>query len=444
VLAKSAVCNRTSQVADAIAAAVPGASDCNNVTDIDLALITSLDLSDKSITSLSADDFAGLISLTSLDLSDNQLESLPDGFFANLSSLTTVDLSGNSVDPIPLTLSLEKVGDDQFKVVAPLGAPFDIVLPISVANGSFSDNASSVTILQSKTESVAVSVVRTPDTSDAVTVDFGTLPNLPTSHSGYSLAKSNQDPLEIIPALNVAPVFTDGESTTRSVAERTEANSNIGDAVSATDDDGNTLTYTLSGTDAASFAIDSTNGQLKTVVDLDYETKTSYSVTITVSDDILTDVIDVTINVIDIDDNRRPVFTEGDSATRIVAENTGSGVDIGSPVSATDPDEDTLTYSLGGTDASTFSIDSTSGQLSTNGALDYETKSTYSVNVTVSDSEFSDSIDITINITDLDETGETDTDTPNTAPVFTEGDSATRSIAENTGSGVDIGDAVSA
>ncbi|MCG9129720.1 leucine-rich repeat domain-containing protein, partial [Candidatus Poribacteria bacterium] len=119
VLAKSAVCNRTSQVADTIAAAVPGASDCNNVTDIDLALITSLDLSDKSITSLSADDFAGLVSLTSLDLSNNQLESLPDGFFANLSSLTTVDLSGNSVDPFQLTLSLVKVGDDQFKVVAP-------------------------------------------------------------------------------------------------------------------------------------------------------------------------------------------------------------------------------------------------------------------------------------------------------------------------------------
>ncbi|MCG9129491.1 cadherin domain-containing protein [Candidatus Poribacteria bacterium] len=445
ILAKSAVCNRTSQVADAITEVVPGATDCNNVTDVDLALITSLDLSDMSITSLRSDDFYGLISLTSLNLSNNQLDSLPDGIFSNLTGLTDLDLSGNSVDPFPLTLSLLKTGDNQFKVVAPIGAPFDIVLPISIANGSLSDSISTVSILQGNTESINVSVTRIPDTSDAVTVDLGTLPNLPATHSGYSLVKSNQVPLEIFPSLNVAPVFTDGESTTRYIAERTVANVNIGDAVSATDDDGDTLTYTLSGTDAASFTIDSTNGQLKTMVDLDYEKKTSYSVTISVSDSILSDSISVTIKVTDIDDNRRPVFTEGDSATRIVAENTVAGVDIGSPVSATDPDQDILTYTLSGTDASSFTVDSRSGQIRTNGALDYETKASYAVTLTVSDSEYSESIEITINITDLDETGDgTDTDDTNTDPVFTEGDSATRSIAENTGSGVDIGNAVSA
>ena len=234
---------------------------------------------------------------------------------------------------------------------------------------------------------------------------------------------------------NSAPVFTDGTSATRSIAENTASGTNIGTAIAATDADNDTLTYTLEGTDASSFSIVSTSGQLQTNAALDYEAKSSYSVRITVSDSKLTDTIDVTINVTDVDENRAPSFTEGNRATRSVAENTGSGQDIGSAVAATDPDDDTLTYTLGGTDASSFSIVSTSGQLQTNAALDYEAKSSYSVRITVSDSKLTDTIDVTINVTDVDE---------NRAPSFTEGNRATRSVAENTGSGQDIGSAVGA
>ena len=46
--------------------------------------------------------------------------------------------------------------------------------------------------------------------------------------------------------------------------------------------------------------------------------------------------------------NNPPVFTEGASATRSVSEDAAAGVNIGSPVTATDPDQgDTLTYSAG-------------------------------------------------------------------------------------------------
>ena len=74
--------------------------------------------------------------------------------------------------------------------------------------------------------------------------------------------------------------------------------------MAATDPDGNTLTYTLGGTDAATFDIDSTNGQLKTKDTLNYEDKSAYSVTITASDGDLTDVINVNINVTDVNENR--------------------------------------------------------------------------------------------------------------------------------------------
>ena len=103
---------------------------------------------------------------------------------------------------------------------------------------------------------------------------------------------------------NNAPVFTDGTSTTRSVAENTAGSRNIGTAIAATDaDSGDTLEYTLGGTDMASFAIVSTSGQLQTRAALDYETKPSYSVEVTVSDgNGGTDNIDVTITVTDVDE----------------------------------------------------------------------------------------------------------------------------------------------
>ena len=173
---------------------------------------------------------------------------------------------------------------------------------------------------------------------------------------------------------NRAPVFSEGSTTTRSVAENTASGQDIGTAVSATDPDNDPLTYTLGGVDATAFSIDSSTGQLETKAALDYETKNAYSVIITVSDGTLTDTISVAINVTDVDENRAPVFSEGSTTTRSVTENTPSGKDIGTPVAATDPDNDILTYSLGGDDAAAFRIVSRTGQLQTRASLDYETK----------------------------------------------------------------------
>ncbi len=209
---------------------------------------------------------------------------------------------------------------------------------------------------------------------------------------------------------NRAPVFTEGSSTTRSVAENTASGVNIGSVVAATDaDTGDTLTYSLGGTNASAFSIVSNSGQLQTKAALDYETMTSYSVIISVTDGRGgSDSITVAINITDVNEaipNRAPIFTEGSSTTRSVAENTASGVNIGSAVAATDADRNTLTYSLGGTNASAFSIVSNSGQLQTKAALDYETMTSYSVIVSVTDGNGgSDSIIVTINITDVSET----------------------------------------
>ena len=454
VFSKSGICNRTTQVAEAIAAAVPGITDCRNVREIDLATITSLNLNNKSVTSLLSSDFAGMYSLTSLDLRNNQLSSLPDGIFSGLTGLTTLQLSGNTVDPFPLTVSLEKVGSNMVRATLPTGAPFDLTLPITVANGSLAGSVSNLMIAAGSVDSAAVLVLRASNAAGAVTANIGTLPSLPATHNGYALAKFTGLPLEIFRRINIAPVFTAGTTTTRSIAENTAADTNIGSAISATDaNSGDTLTYTLSGADASSFSIVSTSGQLRTKAALDYETKSSYTVTITVSDGSLTDSITVTINITDVDENRAPVFTAGTTTTRSIAENTATSVNIGTTVSATDADTDTLTYSLGGTDAVSFAIDTESGQLKTSAVLDYETKSSYSVTITVSDGRLTDIISITIKVTDVDEKPATDDITTrdenvtipmNNAPVFTDGESATRTVAEDTRSGVNIGSAVAA
>ena len=272
-----------------------------------LSKLQYLYLDGNQLTDLPTDVFSGLSSLIQLLLNGNQLSTLPAGAFRGLTRLTTLRLQANSVAPMPLTVSLEKVGVNQFKATAPAGAPFAIILPVRVANGSISGGATTLTIPQGAVESAALTVRRTLGTTSAVTVDIGTFPGLPAQHQGYELVKSTDLPLTIFSApSNSAPVFTDGTSTTRTIAENTAAGINIGTAITATDAENSTLTYTLNGPDASSFDLHSTTGQLKTKAALDYETKASYTVTITVSDGSLTDTITVTINITDINELPTP------------------------------------------------------------------------------------------------------------------------------------------
>ena len=104
--------------------------------------------------------------------------------------------------------------------------------------------------------------------------------------------------------------------------------------------------------------------------------------------------------------NAAPMF-DSETGTREVAENTAAGDPVGAPVTAMDADAgDTLTYTLGGTDAASFDIDPATGQITVGAGtmLDFEaTQNTYMVTVTASDGTDSDSTDVTITVTDVDE-----------------------------------------
>ena len=91
----------------------------------------------------------------------------------------------------------------------------------------------------------------------------------------------------------------------------------------------------------------------------------------------------MTITVV-LNDARR--YSASTSTTRSVVEGASAGTNVGSPVTATDTDQgDTLTYTLGGSDAASFDIVSETGQIETAAVLDEETRATYTVTVTAND-----------------------------------------------------------
>ena len=68
-------------------------------------------------------------------------------------------------------------------------------------------------------------------------------------------------------------------------------------------------------------------------------------------------------------------------------ENTRAGQNVGSAVSASDADSNTLRYSLEGPGKDSFTILSSSGQIRTRSPLDFETRKSYSVTVKVNDGQ---------------------------------------------------------
>ena len=288
---------------------------------------------------------------------------------------------------------------------------------------SSSDGTTGWTVVSGATSTVTTSSY-TPVDADLGMYLRATATYTDPEGSGKSAEAVSVNPVQARTVTNSNPEFP-APTTTREVDEGTVAGGNVGAPVSTTDTDtGDTLTYGLEGADAAAFEIDSTSGQIKvaTGTTLNYETKNSYEVIVSVrdskdefdaADEVTDDSITVTITVTDV--NEAPGFPLTETGTRSVDENTVGGQDIGAPVSATDLDTgDTLNYILGGTNASSFDIEPLTGQLLTDAALDYETKPSYSVTVSVRDSKdadgnpdtaMDDTIDVTITVINVDEDG---------------------------------------
>ena len=178
----------------------------------------------------------------------------------------------------------------------------------------------------------------------------------------------------------ISPVFSSG--ATGSVDENA-ATSTVVYTAAATDAGGSTITYSLGGTDASQLSINSATGAVTLKASADYETKSSYSFDVVASDGIAAHNVTkaVTVSVNNLNDNP-PVFTSG--STGSVDENSATTTVIYT-AAATDADGNTLTYSLGGTDAALLNIDSSTGAVTLKASADYESKSSYSFDVIAGD-----------------------------------------------------------
>ena len=266
------------------------------------------------------------------------------------------------------------------------------------------DDAADFTIA-STTDGATLRFATTPDYEDPADDDTDNEYVIKVVAKDGSL-RGEHDFTVTVSDVNDAPTFSDGSSTSRDVDEGDQAGREVGAPVQATDQDpGDTLTYSLSGTDAGSFDINSTTGQILTDAVLDFESKQTYSVAVGVRDsrndegvaDTATDdTIVVTINVQGVND---PPELSGSSTVDYLENGTG-------PVAtytATDPEgQATITWGLSGSDEDAFSI--LGGVLSFVTPPDYDDGSTYYfVTIEASDGTSTSTLDVTVNIIDVNE-----------------------------------------
>ena len=214
-----------------------------------------------------------------------------------------------------------------------------------------------------------------------------------------------------------APVFTSAASA--SAAE----NQTAAYTATATDPNGDTVTYSIGGADAALFTIDPNTGVVAFINAPDFETPGDanadnvYDIEVTAFDGVNSTVQAVAITVTDVAET--PVFTSAASAS--AAENQTAAY----TATATDPNGDTVTYSIGGTDAALFNIDPNTGVVTFINAPNFEVPgdadadNVYDIEVIASDGTNSATQAVAITVTDENDV----------APVFTS--SATNAVAEN-------------
>ena len=205
--------------------------------------------------------------------------------------------------------------------------------------------------------------------------------------------------------VNDAPVVDDAKF---SISEDASITDFVG-IVNAIDIDSSSLDYDIiAGNADGKFAINPSTGEITLAAGLDFEDVTSYTLTVEVGDQAtpeLTDLATITINVTDV--NEAPVVP-GNIFN--IDENVDSGTVVGT-VTASDEDfGQSLSFAItAGDPQGDFAIDSTTGQITTAGDIDFEEMATYNLTVTVTDSggpSQSTSAAVTLNINDvLDESG---------------------------------------
>jgi len=237
---------------------------------------------------------------------------------------------------------------------------------------------------------------------------------------------------------NDAPVVDDQSF---GVMENSPNGTSVGTIAVSDLDSGDSHTFTvLGGTGATAFSVNPNTGEI-TVADssqLDYETTTSLTLQVQVTDDgtpNLSDTATITINLTNEDEFDVGPITDSDASSDQVAEDAADGTAVGITALATDGDAtDSVTYSLDDDAGGRFQIDSTTGVITVkdNSLLDYETQTSHNVTVRATSSDGSSRPQaFAINLTD-------DNTEFSIGPV-TDNDAAANQVSENAANGTAVG-----
>ncbi|MYD66322.1 MAG: hypothetical protein F4X26_10155 [Chloroflexi bacterium] len=236
--------------------------------------------------------------------------------------------------------------------------------------------------------------------------------------------------------VNNEPAFDSGLSTMPTLSENSAAGTNVGMPFTASDDDGDTLTYTLSGADASSFQIVANSGQIqaKSGIDYDFEsTKKTYTVTVNVRDNkdangnvdtAVDDSINVTISLTNVE--------EAGSVT--IAGDLAVGATLTATVSDPDGNIGSITWQWARGASATGSFDDiTNANSATYTVVPADVGMYLRASVVYGDTLQGNRMANAVTNQIL-----------NTAPTFDDGSSVTFMLDENTGASVNIGDPVPA
>ncbi len=204
---------------------------------------------------------------------------------------------------------------------------------------------------------------------------------------------------------NRAPEFEDDTSATRSIDENSTQGTAVGAPVAATDLNGDTLTYSIDSQQGGPYTVDDTTGQIRVGAGatLDYERRTTQRVNLRVEDpNGLSDTIQVRIEIADVNE---PPVVNGNATVDWQENRTGNITRY----TATDPERDSVEWSVKGADANFFTTDS-GGYLTFNDPPDFEDKADddsnglYQITVVATDTAGNfDELYVTITVTNVNE-----------------------------------------
>ena len=268
--------------------------------------VTGLGLPSSSLNGSMPAGLGTLWGLTTLDLSGNSLTGMIPAGLGDLPELATLKLSGNSLSGcIPpglrdvATNDLASVGLSYCDMLTAPPAPSG--LSLSVADGTFTiswDEVSGVTKYEAQyTIGDATGWTALPETESVSTthapgdgLPCGTAYRFRVRAFGDGVMHSaewgtpSSEETHATEACNQDPVF-DPDSYEFTVDEDAAVGDNVGTVTASDLDEGDTVSYSISsGNEAGQFSIDYSTGDITVVGALDYETTTSYTLTVEADD----------------------------------------------------------------------------------------------------------------------------------------------------------------